>query len=150
MQLAIDKALEGVRKGQSPFGACIAKKANVISCAHNLVWHTTDSTAHAEVCAIREACKKLNTIDLSGCVLYSTCEPCPMCFSASHWAKISTVVYGARIEDAQALGFSELTIPGEKIKALGRSPVNLVADFMRKENLDLFRTWAELPGKKVY
>src|SRR6266516_4264518 len=90
MWLAIEKAKEGIARGQTPFGACI--------------------TRHGEVVAIRQACKTLGTIDLSGCVIYSTCEPCPMCFSACHWARISTIVYGARIEDARASGFHELPI----------------------------------------
>ena len=101
MRLAINKAKQGIKQGQTPFGACISKDGEVISCVHNIVWESLDITAHAEISAIREACKKLNTVDLSGCVIYSTCEPCPMCFSACHWAKISKIVYGAQIEDAK-------------------------------------------------
>src|SRR3990167_4880265 len=79
MRLAIDKARQGIKNEQSPFGVCITKNEEVISCVHNAVWESTDITAHAEILTIREACKKLNTVDLSGCVIYSTCEPCPMC-----------------------------------------------------------------------
>ena len=93
MRLAIDKARRGIKNGQTPFGVCISKDAEVISCVHNIVWESMDITAHAEIHAIREACKKLNTVDLSGCVIYSTCEPCPICLSACHWANISTIVY---------------------------------------------------------
>src|SRR3989338_3600598 len=110
MRLAIEKALEGVRNGQSPFGACIVKEGKAVCCAHNVVWETKDITAHAEVHAIRQACRQLDTVDLSGCDIYSTCEPCPMCFSACHWAKISRIIYGTYIEDAKRLGYSELTI----------------------------------------
>jgi len=150
MRLAIEKAREGMKKGQSPFGASIVKNGEVISCVHNVVWLTTDITAHAEVHAIREACKKLGVIDLTGCVIYSTCEPCPMCFSAIHWANISKIVFGARIVDAQDGGFSELTIPNEEMKRLGGSPVEIVAEFMRKENAALFAEWHKLENKRVY
>ena len=101
MRVAVRMARQGVRKGQSPFGACIVRKGKVVSVAHNEVWKKGDSTAHAEVMAIRAACKKLKTIDLSGCTIYSTCEPCPMCFSACHWSRISRIVYGVRIEEAE-------------------------------------------------
>jgi tRNA(Arg) A34 adenosine deaminase TadA len=150
MRLAIAKAREGLQKGQSPFGACIVKNGEVICCVHNVVWLTTDITAHAEVHAIREACKKLNRIDLSGCTIYSTCEPCPMCFSAIHWAKISRIVFGTRIADAHNGGFNELTISNETMKKIGNSPVEIVAEFMREENRELFREWQKLENKKVY
>ena len=150
MRLAIDKAKEGLLNGQTPFGACIVKNGEVVSCVHNIVWRNTDITAHAEVHAIREACRTLDTVDLSGTTIYSTCEPCPMCFSACHWAKISRIVYGARIEDAQNAGFSELTISNETMKELGRSPVEVVRDFLLLENQALFQKWSKSEGKKVY
>ena len=150
MRLAIIKAQQGIENGQTPFGACIAKDGEVVSCAHNAVWEGTDITAHAEIHAIREACKKLHTVDLSGCVIYSTCEPCPMCFSACHWAKISTIVYGARIGDARKLGFSELTISNEQMKQLGSSPVALIGNILREENMGLFKLWSEQESKKIY
>ena len=126
MKLAIDKAKEGIKRGQTPFGACIAKDEKIISCVYNTVWQSMDITAHAEIIAIREACKKLNMIDLSGCVMYSTCEPCPMCFCACHWARISKIIYGTHIEDAKKLGFSELTISDEKMKLFGNSPIEVI------------------------
>ena len=150
MRLAIKKALEGVKKGQTPFGACIVKSGKVIACAHNIVWKNKDITAHAEINAIRQACKKLNTINLSGCIIYSTCEPCTMCFSACHWAKISKIVFGTRIKDAKETGFSELIISNEKMKLLGKSPVKLESDFMKKESLEVFKIWGERKTKKVY
>src|SRR5574341_2624438 len=109
MRLAIDMARKGAEQGQSPFGACIVRDDEVVACEHNAVLATMDSTAHAEVQAIRTACRALNTIDLSACTIYSTCEPCPMCFGACHWAKISRIVYGAGIDDALRLGFRQLT-----------------------------------------
>lgn len=150
MRLAIDKARQGIENGQVPFGACIVKDGEVISCAHNTVLEDTDSTGHAEINAIREACKILNTIDLSRCVIYSTCEPCPMCFSACHWARISKIVYGTRIKDAKELGFSELSVTDDRMKMLGKSKIRIVGDFLREENLELFKLWSKRKDKRVY
>ncbi len=150
MRLALDKAKQGVLAGQSPFGACVARAGEVLSCEHNVVWMTTDITAHAEIHAIREACRKFRTIDLSGCVIYSTCEPCPMCFSACHWARISKIVYGASIWDAQASGFHELPIPNSRLKELGASPVEITGDFLRSEALALFQFFDNQPNKRTY
>ena len=150
MRLAIDKAKEGVDKGQTPFGSCIVKEGEVVSCEHNRVWETTDITAHAEIVSIRAACNKLNTIDLSGCVIYSTTEPCPMCYSAIHWAKISKIIYGTRIEDAKSYGFSELCISDVQMKKLGNDYIEIVAGFLREENLELFEYWSKKENKKVY
>ncbi len=150
MRLAIKKAKQGIEKGQTPFGACIVKNKKVISCTHNLVWKSYNITAHAEVVAIEEACEKLNTIDLSGCTIYSTCEPCPMCFSACHWANISKIVYGAFIQDAKNAGFNELSISNKKMKFFGKSKIKIKGNCLRKENLEMFKTWAEKDNKRVY
>jgi guanine deaminase len=150
MRLAGDKARQGVKAGQTPFGACIVKEGKVISCAHNSVWKKGDITAHAEICAIREACRRLKTVDLSGCTVYSTCEPCPMCFSACHWARISRIVYGARISDALKYGFNELAISSGKMKRYGRSGVEITGNLLRRENLELFRLWLRQEGRKAY
>ena len=150
MRMALRKALEGVRKGQTPFGSCIVRGNAVVAAAHNTVWATCDPTAHAEVNALRKAARHLESIDLSGCVLYSTCEPCPMCFSAIHWARIGAVIFGARIRDARRLGFNELSVEDRTLKRLGRSPVALVGDFLRDECLDLFRAWASTPRHRSY
>jgi tRNA(Arg) A34 adenosine deaminase TadA len=150
MRLAIEKAKEGIAKGQTPFGACIVHDGEAVSCVHNVVWLTTDITAHAEIHAIREACRELGTIDLAGCVIYSTCEPCPMCFSACHWARLSKIVYGARIEDAFASGFHELHIPNIRMKEFGGSPVEIVADFLREEAVALFQLFDRQPNKRTY
>ncbi|MEW6685724.1 MAG: nucleoside deaminase [Candidatus Edwardsbacteria bacterium] len=150
MRLAIDKAKQGIENGQAPFAACIVRNGKIISCVHNTVFKTTDITAHAEVRAIREACKKLKTIDLSGCILYSTCEPCPMCFTACHWAKISKIVYGIKIEDARKFGFNEVVISNETMKKLGNSPIEIVGNFLREENLELFKLWSKRKDKRVY
>ncbi|MFH0815282.1 MAG: nucleoside deaminase [Methanobacteriota archaeon] len=150
MALAIDQSREGVREGQTPFGACIVKDGEVVSCAHNNVWASTDITAHAEIVAIRGACAKLGTIDLSGCDIYSTTEPCPMCFSAIHWARIGEVVFGASIADAKAYGFHELPISNEAMKETGKSPIKITRGFMAREALDVFAEWAKSKEKRTY
>jgi len=150
MRLALAKAAEGVAAGQTPFGACITKGDEVIACEHNAVWANTDITAHAEIRAIRETCRKLGAIDLAGCAIYTTCEPCPMCFSACHWAHLDRIVYGAVIADAQAAGFRELTITAEEMKRIGGSPIMLQSGVLREECARLMRQWAEMPEKKTY
>jgi len=150
MQQAIDKAREGIDKGNTPFGACIVNSGKEVACCHNQVWADTDITAHAEIVAIRQACRHLGTVDLSGTVLYSTCEPCPMCFSAIHWANISKIFFGARIEDALGLGFNELVISNEEMKRSGKSRVEVEGMFMLEENLELFRYWDGISGRKAY
>lgn len=146
MRLAIEKAGEGIRKKQSPFGVCIVKDQEVLTCVHNAVWESTDITAHAEIRAIREACRRLNTVDLSGCTLYSTTEPCPMCFGAIHWAKISRIVYGASIGDGVRAGFSELTVSNMEMKRLGGSPVEVTGGCLKEGCVSLFQEWSRLGG----
>ena len=150
MSAAIAAATEGIEAGQTPFGACIVRDGEIISTAHNSVWSNTDITAHAEIQAIRNACRKLDTVDLAGCVIYSTCEPCPMCFAACHWAKISKIVFGARIADAEQAGFSELTISNEQMKTLGHSGIEIVGDFLRDECVKLFGAWAGREDNQLY
>lgn len=150
MARAIAKAREGIERGQTPFGACIVRNGEIVALEHNAVWAELDITAHAEIQAIRRACRELGTVDLSGTVIYSTCEPCPMCFSAIHWAKIDKIVFGARIADAKALGFSELEVSNETLKRLGPSPVALQGDCCREECLELFRLWSRLPNRRTY
>ena len=150
MRMAIDKARQGLAAGQMPFGAVIVRAGQVIACEHNLVWANTDITAHAEVVAIRKACDVLTGIDLSGCMIYSTTEPCPMCFSACHWAKLDRIVFGAAIDDARAAGFSELPISNLEMKRQGGSRVEIVPHFMRDEAADLFKTYLAQAGRRTY
>jgi len=147
---AIQKAQKGIKTGQTPFGACVVKRGKIIACAHNKVWKTTDITAHAEIVAIRLACKKLKTINLSGCVIYSTCEPCPMCFSACHWAKISKIIYGAKIADAKKYGFNELPISNTTMKSKGKSPIKITKNFMREENIKIFKEFSQNKNNRLY
>ena len=146
MQMAIATCREGIEAGQSPFGACIARHGDVIACSHNCVWLNTDITAHAEVQAIREACRKVNSIHLDGATIYSTTEPCAMCFGAIHWARIARIVYGATVKDAQSFGFSELPIDDQTMKRLSNSPIELVPGVLAGEAIDLFRVWKNRDG----
>ena len=141
MQEAIEKARKGIVAGQTPFGACLVQGTRVIACEHNRVWKDQDVTAHAEIVALRRACRVLKTIDLSSCVLYSTCEPCPMCFSACHWARIPRIVYGASIRDAAQAEFHELHISNVRLRSLGQLGVDLVGGVLRKECRGLFSEW---------
>jgi guanine deaminase len=150
MALAVTKARAGIRTGQTPFGACLVKDGRVLACEHNQVWKRSDITAHAEIVAIRAACHRLRTVDLTGAVLYSTCEPCPMCFAASHWARVSAVIFGAAISDAAACGFNELHISNRRLRQLGHSPVQVIGGVLRKECRELFAAWAKRKGHRVY
>ena len=150
MRLAIKEARKGIAAGQTPFGACIARNGEPVVCAHNHVWKNTDITAHAEIVAIRETCQRLDSIDLSGCIIYSTTEPCPMCFSACHWAKIAGIVFGTDIRDAQRAGFSELTISNVQMKRFGTSRVVVRGRFLRREALTLFSEWRSIVDRRTY
>ena len=150
MLLAIKEAGKNLEKMDGgPFGACIVKGNRVVAVARNTVLKN-DATCHAEINAIRIASRKLKTFDLSGCVIYSTTEPCPMCFSAIHWARIDKIIYGTTTKDAKKIGFNELEITDSRLKSLGKSRVKLVPGYMRKECLGLFRKFNKLPSKKLY
>lgn len=151
MAIAIEMARKGVASGQSPFGACIVSAdGEIVAQAHNEVVLTTDITAHAEVQAIRQACRTLDAIDLSGCTIYSTCEPCPMCFAACHWARLDRIVYGASIGDAQGAGFNELTISNLQMREIGGSSVQVDGGCMSAENEAVFRAYVEMPDRVIY
>jgi tRNA(Arg) A34 adenosine deaminase TadA len=141
MRLAIDKARVAIAAGQTPIGCAIAIGDNVVAVAHNRVLATTDITAHAEIVALREACAKLRDIHLEGALVASTCEPCPMCMAALHWARVDTVGYGATIADAKAAGFNELRIAAAEVLRLGGSSVKLQSDVLRDECVALFDEW---------
>ncbi len=150
MQIAVAMARQGTTRGQTPFGACIVNEDGVVARAHNTVWRDTDITAHAEVQAIRSSCRKLEAVDLSGCTIYSTCEPCPMCFSACHWARLDRIVYGADIADAAEAGFNEMSISNSEMKRRGHSPIEITSGVLREECVGLFETWANDPDARRY
>lgn len=144
MRLALAKAREGVVLGQQPFGACLVKDGTVLACLYNRVTETGDVTAHPETQAVREACQRLHSTDLTGCVLYATCEPCAMCFTAAHFASVSTIIFGARLEDARRFGFGRFPVPSATLKALAQSPIAVVGGFLRAESLEVMHRWAAL------
>ena len=138
MRLAIEKAREGMAQGQWPYGACLVKDEEVVACAHNMTRSRMDPTAHAEIQAIREGCAKLKSLDLTECELYTTCEPCPMCFSACHRASVSTIIYAANLEDSGNAGRRGRIITASQMKELGNSAIQLIGGFLRDEAIQLF------------
>jgi tRNA(Arg) A34 adenosine deaminase TadA len=141
LRLAIAKAREAIALGQTPFGCAIAIGERVVAVAHNLVLVTTDITAHAEIVALREACAAMASIHLPGALVASTCEPCPMCMAALHWARVDTVVYGATIADATGAGFNELSLPAAELVRQGHSRVRLRGGLLAGECAALFDEW---------
>ena len=150
MHLALREASRGMKALQGgPFGACIVNSSGIVAVASNRVLVTGNPTQHAEVVAIGRAAKKLGTHILKGCTIYSTTEPCPMCFSAIHWAQIDRIVFGTGIADVKRLGFNELSISNTTLKRLGRSQV-ILAQASKRECTDLLRSWAAMETKKTY
>jgi tRNA(Arg) A34 adenosine deaminase TadA len=150
MRAAIEKTRAGIAAGQSPFGSVIVHGGEVVAATHNTVWQTTDPTAHAEINCIRAAAKHLKTIFLTGCTLYSTTEPCPMCLSGIHGARIERVVFGATIADAADAGFHELFVPAKNLAALGRSPVKVESGLLQAECAALFDEWKRSGKARAY
>ena len=150
MRLAIEKAWQGITAGQSPFGCAIAREGRLLACEHNRVLATTDITAHAEITAVRVACRAVGDILLTGAIVATTCEPCPMCMAALHWARVETVYYGASISDAAAAGFNELHMPAGELLRLGESRVKLRANLLNRECCQLFAEWNAIPGRRAY
>jgi guanine deaminase len=151
MRRAIDEArahLPAMAGG--PFGVCLVRGDEVLAVAHNTVLQDQDPTSHGETNAIRLAARKLKSFDLSGGEIYSTTEPCPMCFAAIHWARIGRLIYGTTIIEVARLGFNELTIGSQQMQALGRSPVALYPGFLADECRQLLSEWARIPGRQVY
>jgi len=150
MKLAIKEAEKNFKTlDGGPFGSCIVRGGKVIAVARNTVLKN-DATCHAEMNAIRAASKKLKSYDLSGCTIYSTTEPCTMCFSAIHWARIERIIYGTSIDDAARVGFNELRIDNKTMKRLGNSKIILAGAFLREECRELFSKWNKDPNKKLY
>jgi tRNA(Arg) A34 adenosine deaminase TadA len=150
MRLAIEKTRMGIALGNSPFGCAIARKGQVIAVAHNRVLTATDITAHAEVNALREGCRAIGNIFLEGAIVATTCEPCPMCMAALHWARVERVYYGATIADAAVAGFNELTLSAAEVLRLGDSPVRLIDSVLRDECRELFQEWLRNPQHRAY
>ena len=147
MKLAVEEAEKGIASNEGgPFGCVIVKNGEVVGKGHNQVVKNNDSTCHGEMMAIRDACRKTGNFDLSGCELYTTGEPCPMCFGAILWANISKVFYGCNIKDTEKIGFRDRRFyeDSEKIKA------ELFEETGREECLELYRKYSQRFEKTNY
>lgn len=131
-----------LKHSAEPFGAVIAKNGKVIAKSANLVRKTNDPTAHAEIAAIRLACKKLKTFDLSGCILYTSCEPCPMCLAAIYWAKIDAIYYANTKQDAASAHFDDQLLYQEMARPLSQRKLP-IKQLLRDEAIKAFRLWEE-------
>lgn len=149
MRRAIRLSLENVKKGGGPFGAVIVKDGKIIATGTNKVTLNTDPTAHAEVDVIRKAAKKLKNYDLSGCELYTSCEPCPMCLSAVYWSRISRIYFGNTKKDAAKIGFRDDFIYKEIDKPLKKRKLK-ITQHLRDEALMSFEMWDLKPDKVEY
>ncbi|MCF6184377.1 MAG: nucleoside deaminase [Bacteroidales bacterium] len=149
MREAIRLSRESVKNGGGPFGAVIVKDGKIIAAASNKVTQENDPTAHAEVSAIREASKKLKTFNLSGCEIYTSCEPCPMCFGAVYWARLDKLFFANTKQDAKAIGFDDSFIYEEiDLPHKNRKIPNI--QILRDEALVAFTDWEKKEDKKEY
>ena len=149
MRRAIELSKQSVRNGGGPFGAVIARNGEIIAEGSNCVTIDCDPTAHAEVSTIRKACKSLGTFDLSGCEIFTSCEPCPMCFGAIYWAHLDKIYMGNDRKDAAKIGFDDDFIYQEiALNAADRKKPSEV--LLRDEALEAFRMWDEKTDKTEY
>ena len=150
MSKAIELSIENVRLGRGgPFAALVVKDGKIIAQGTNLVTSTNDPTAHAEMVAIREASRALGNFQLSGCEMYTTCEPCPMCLGAIYWARPAKVYFASTGKDAAAHGFDDAFILEELQQPLGGRRIPMV-QLMREEALAAFRAWDEKADRIEY
>ena len=149
MKRAIGLSIESVNKGGGPFGCVIVKDEKIVSEGSNKVTSSKDPTAHGEIVAIREACKKINNFSLSGFELYSSCEPCPMCLSAIYWARIDKVYFANTRQDAQKIDFDDSLIYSEFQKNIDKRKIPMV-QMMRSEALKAFELWDKKTDKVKY
>jgi len=150
MRRAIALALENVRSGSGgPFASVVVKENRIIAEGTNRVTATSDPTAHAEIVAIREACRALGDFQLTSCDLYTTCEPCPMCLGAIYWARPSRIFYAATAADAAAAGFDDDFIYHE-LKLLPAARRIPMTQLLRDDSLAIFSAWQHQENKKPY
>jgi len=149
MMKAIQLSIKSVSSGTGPFGAVIVKNNKIISEGFNTVTLVNDPTSHAEIAAIRIACKDLNNFSLEGCDLYTTCEPCPMCLSAIYWARIDKVYYANTRSDAHKIDFSDALIYEELNKSITERKIPM-HQMMRDEALKAFELWDKKEDKVKY
>ncbi len=149
MQRAIELSIKSVENGGGPFGAVIVKDGKIIAEASNSVTKDNDPTAHAEINAIRQAAKKLGTFDLSGCEIYTSCEPCPMCLGAIYWARLDKIYFANTRYDAAKIGFSDEFIYEELDKPYDQRKIPTI-QMMREAALAAFKAWEEKEDKIEY
>lgn len=149
MTRAIELSIKSVNAGGGPFGSVIVKGEKIIAEGSNKVTSINDPTAHGEIVAIRQACKNLNHFNLSGCELYSTCEPCPMCLSAIYWARIDTIYYANTRDDARKIDFDDSLIYSELQKNVKKRKITMI-QIMRDEALKAFELWDKKTDKVKY
>ena len=150
MREAISEAHTGVKNGDGgPFGAVVVQNGRVIARGHNTVVRDHDPTCHAEINAIREASKVLGRFDLSDCELYTSCEPCPMCYAATYWARIKTIYRGATKKDASSIGFDDEAIYTDLARPPAAREIPVV-ELDREAALEPFRAWAEKDDRVPY
>jgi guanine deaminase len=150
MSRAIELSIENVHSGRGgPFGAVVVKGGKVIAEGVNCVTAVNDPTAHAEVVAIREACKKLGVFELRDCELYTSCEPCPMCLGAIYWARPARVYFGNTAADASEAGFDDSFIYDEIPRPFSQRKIPMI-QMMRDEAIEAFRAWQRQPNKVRY
>jgi guanine deaminase len=151
MEIALAEAYRGVRKGHGgPFGACLVRKGEVLSTGHNEVLKRNDPTRHAEICAIIRAAKHMDSPHFRGCEIYSTTEPCVMCFAAINWAQINRVYFGTTVRDVKRLGFNELAISNRTLVRMGGSRVKSEGGILREECRELLRFWKKSLSRRTY
>ena len=149
MLRAIELSVSSASTNGGPFGCVIAKDGKIVAEGSNKVTSTNDPTAHGEIVAIREACRKLNTFNLLGCELYSSCEPCPMCLSAIYWSHINIVYYANNRNDAKNIDFDDSMIYSEINKKIDERNIKM-QQMMRDEALEAFKIWNENSNKIKY
>jgi len=149
MQRAIELSVENIKNGGGPFGAVIVKDGKIISEGTNRVTADNDPTAHAEVSAIRQAAKKLNTFDLSGCEIYSSCEPCPMCLGAIYWAHLDKIYFGNTKTDAKDIGFDDSFIYDE-LELIPSDRKVAMERLLPEESIIAFEDWKNKEDKIEY
>lgn len=149
MMQAISLAKKSIEKGGGPFGAVIVKDGVAVAQGHNCVTLHNDPTAHAEVTTIREACRNLGTFDLSGCEIYTSCEPCPMCLAAIYWARIDKIYYGCTKTDAKNIGFDDSFIYDQIALSPDRRSIPAV-QILHNEALKAFEQWEQKEDKIEY
>ena len=150
MQIAIELAAQHMRaRDGGPFGAVITRGAEILARGWNKVTSTNDPTAHAEVTAIRAAAAVLGSFQLRGCVLYTSCEPCPMCLGAAYWARVDRIVFAATRSDAAAAGFDDAEIYEELSRPLPARKLPM-QEALRNQAVQVFSEWLKMPDKTLY